>query len=672
MGGDKMPTADRQIRVLHVDDDPNFADMVADFVEREDGRFDVETATGVAVGLERLTTDEFDCVVSDYAMPERNGVAFLEAVRERFPDLPFILYTGKGSEDVASDAISAGVTEYLQKGRGTGQYATLVDSISDAVETHRAQVDPPETDRRPAPFFEDSPLVVDRGERSDSVPIDESDDAVPGGHYRTLAEQFPNGGVHYFDDELRYQFVSGEGFDAIETSPDDLVGSTIYEVESYSEGIVETLESLMTATLDGERETAELRYEGHVYRLHSAPICGTDGTITSGFFIAQDITEQHRREQELQALSTAMWASIDGMAVLDDDDEYVFVNRAHADIYGYEDPDALHGETWRTCYDADEIARFEDEILPTLYERGNWRGEAIGTRKDGSTFPQELSLSITGDQRIICVVRDITERKERERDLQRHNERLEKLVSTVSHDLRNPLTVAQGRLQLARSECDSENLDSVASSIERTLELVDELLSLARQAKDIGDLEPVALETAVVQCWGNVATGDATLNVELDRTDRRIRADPNRLRQLLANLIRNSVEHGSTSNRPEADDSVEHGSTSNRPEAGDSEESKIPRADGEAVDSVEHGSHDVTVTVGEVDGGFYVADDGPGIPADEREQVCEAGYSTAEDGVGFGLSIVRDIVTAHGWALSITESEAGGARFEITGVDVVE
>jgi signal transduction histidine kinase len=81
----------------------------------------------------------------------------------------------------------------------------------------------------------------------------------------------------------------------------------------------------------------------------------------------------------------------------------------------------------------------------------------------------------------------------------------------------------------------------------------------------------------------------------------------------------------------------------------------------------------VTVTVGELADcdGFYVADDGPGIPADERETVFESGYSTAADGTGFGLSIVEEIASAHGWAVRVTDSAEGGARFEVAGVDVV-
>ncbi|TKX41436.1 response regulator [Halorubrum sp. SD690R] len=101
------------IRVLHVDDQPDFAEMTTAFLERESDRFDTETVSSASEGLNRLAESTFDCVISDYEMPGQNGVEFLRAVREEWPDLPFILFTGKGSETVASDATSAGVTDYL-------------------------------------------------------------------------------------------------------------------------------------------------------------------------------------------------------------------------------------------------------------------------------------------------------------------------------------------------------------------------------------------------------------------------------------------------------------------------------------------------------------------------------------------------------------------------------
>ena len=128
-----------RIAVLHVDDEPDFADMTAEFIKRQDNRLTVETATSASDGLDKLAETKVDCIVSDYDMPGGSGIDFLEAVRASHPDLPFILYTGKGSEEVASRAISAGVTDYLQKESGTSQYEVLANRIKNTVEQQRAR-----------------------------------------------------------------------------------------------------------------------------------------------------------------------------------------------------------------------------------------------------------------------------------------------------------------------------------------------------------------------------------------------------------------------------------------------------------------------------------------------------------------------------------------------------
>lgn len=134
-----MVASTEQIAVLHVDDDPDFAALAAKFLERESEVIRVETATDVEEALERLHQNVFDCIVSDYDMPDGNGIEFLEAVRDDDPELPFILYTGKGSEAVASDAISVGVTDYLQKASGTSQYEVLANRIENAVGQYRSR-----------------------------------------------------------------------------------------------------------------------------------------------------------------------------------------------------------------------------------------------------------------------------------------------------------------------------------------------------------------------------------------------------------------------------------------------------------------------------------------------------------------------------------------------------
>ncbi len=137
-------------------------------------------------------------------------------------------------------------------------------------------------------------------------------------------------------------------------------------------------------------------------------------------------------------------------------------------------------------------------------------------------------------------------------------------------------------------------------------------------------------------------TGDATLSVE---TELVLDADADQLQQLLENLFRNAVEHGSTGSRDSPDDAVEHGST------------------GDRDDSPDRGAG-VTVTVGETDRGFFVEDDGVGIPPENRDTVFEAGYTTSSQGTGFGLNIISQVAAAHGWEVTVSEGAEGGARFE--------
>ena len=194
--------------------------------------------------------------------------------------------------------------------------------------------------------------------------------------------------------------------------------------------------------------------------------------------------------------------------------------------------------------------------------------------------------------------------RERERELRRKNERLEEFAGVVTHDLRNPLQIAGGRIDLVRETGDLSHLDRVEAALAREAEV---------------EPEPVAFGAAAREAW-TVVEGEGTFELAETAT---IRADRDRLVRLLENLFANSVEHG---------------------------------------------GEDVTVWAGTTEEGFYMADDGVGIPPERREEVFESGFSTAEAGTGLGLGIVAELVEAHGWEIEIDESEAGGARFEVTGV----
>ncbi|QRV17178.1 HAMP domain-containing histidine kinase [Haloterrigena salifodinae] len=223
-------------------------------------------------------------------------------------------------------------------------------------------------------------------------------------------------------------------------------------------------------------------------------------------------------------------------------------------------------------------------------------------------------------------------------ELKGKNEDLQDFANIVSHDLRNPLSVAEGYLDLAVETGDEEYVQEVEDAHERIDRIIEHTLTLARQGQGIDDAEPVNLELITRQAWRTVETPDATLNVADSMT---FDADPDRLRQLFENLFRNAVEHGSTDPDSQDDDS----------EPGETDDELV-----------------VTVGTLEEGNGFFVADDGPGIPVSERSRIFERGYTDSDDGTGFGLHIVREIVDAHRWSIAVTDSDSGGARFEIDGV----
>ncbi|MFD1645717.1 sensor histidine kinase [Haloarchaeobius litoreus] len=248
----------------------------------------------------------------------------------------------------------------------------------------------------------------------------------------------------------------------------------------------------------------------------------------------------------------------------------------------------------------------------------------------------------------LFYLRDVTEREHRERELERQNERLDRFASLVSHDLRNPLSVAEGYVELAQDTGEVSHLDDVAVAHERMEELIDDVLAMAREGETVTDPETVRIGEVARTAWDTVETGDATLAVETDGT---VCAAPTRLRRLLENLFRNAVEHGSTGSPTQSGGGVEHGHSA--------------------------GSTGLTVTVGtlpdaggDAPGGFFVADDGVGIPSDRRDAVLDDGYTTNTDGTGLGLSVVQSIADAHGWDVRVTDGAHGGARFEFTGAVV--
>lgn len=846
------------IRVLHVDDEPDFADLTATHLERQHDQLTVETERDPEAGLERLENGGFDCIVSDYDMPGTTGIDLLEAVRETHPNLPFILYTGKGSEEIASEAISAGVTDYLQKESNTDQYAVLANRIENSVAQYRAEQAAEQTRRRLAELAGNSTdclwmfdhtweelLFISGYEavwgRSEAQIREDPQDFLDGVHPedRDTAEgamqRLSNGRSIDVEiriltnaEETRWVWVKGtpirdEGGDmvrvvgftrditerkrkeraldernvvlqtvlenlsagilvededrnvvvandqltemlAIPASAEELVGSDCAEAAAQvkdrfteSEEFIEGIETRLAERSPDRDDELELD-DGRILSREYVPYTHPDGD--ANLWIYQDVSEYKQRERDLELQETILETVPEGVFVVDTEGGIL-------DMYGSVDAmtghsrDELQGKSFQTLVEAgvftersiekhaeavrdliaadDDVVTYEVEASPgpetsrtyevrlTLLPDERYEG-TIGVARDvtertkrarrleelheeteyaldgtdsliwaidldtdhferirgpidsvfsedvqdiqdvdefieGFVHPDDrgefarLYASLTagsadfmeltfrtnpanGDVRwievegytqtqddtelLIGLSTDGTDKRRREQELERQNERLEEFTGVVSHDLRNPLSVASGRVELAKADCDSEHLEGAQSALSRMETLIDDLLVLARDGKQVQDTEPVDLARVGRVCWQNVATGNASVSVETDQT---IQADPSRLKQLLENLMRNAIDHG---------------------------------------------GKDVVVTLGDLPDGFYVADGGPGIPPDERDVVFEMGQTSTEDGTGFGLAIVEEIAEAHGWEISITDSEHGGARFDIEGVARVQ
>ena len=864
------------ITVLNVDDDRSLLELTREFLEREDDRFDIETATSADDGLDAIRDRRPDCIVSDYDMPGTNGIEFLRAVREDFPDIPFVLFTGKGSEAVASEAISAGVTDYLQKGTGTEQYELLANRIANAVQARRAarnatrqeelmrlteftgntggweldlesqellltdgarelvglpkeetitpaealtlfhpddrtdvttaieraaetgeqvqdvwRIQPTEgetkfIDMTVAPDASETDATTLRGAfnditeqrnrertltelnrttqrllRADSrhdvakigieaardvlglpanavhfstadgtelVPAAQTAESVSlvgtaptlpvadsiagrayqrgepivvedasrdpdaynpdtslGGHcYLPLAdhgvliagaekptrfnrtkttggtllagnivaaldriergdaaaeyekrlslffEESPLGAIQW-DEEFRFERLNQRAQEILGYSETELRGASWERIvaDGDRDPVGDIVEDLLDA--DGGRyiinENVTRSGEIRTCEWHNRAVTDSNGDVRAIFSQFRDITERERRKRQLEEYETILTALNDAVYVVDEDGRFRYVNDAFVELVGY-DRDEIIGNTPSLIKPEEGIETAERMLGRVLSSDGS---ETVSFEvsiqpRDGDAILCEDQMGVLpyeGDEFVgsVGTLRDITESKQRTRKLERQNDRLEEFASVVSHDLRNPLSVARGRIELAADAHDTPELTEAVDALDRSEALIEDLLTLARQGERVGEREHVDLAEIARDVWETTETEDATL---VPAADRGIDADRSRLRQALENLFVNAVRHGGPG---------------------------------------------VTVTVGTMDDGFYVEDTGPGIPESRREEAFEAGFSTAETGTGFGLRIVEQVATSHGWTVEVTEGTSGGARFEFTGVE---
>ncbi|MXV61625.1 PAS domain S-box protein [Natronorubrum sp. JWXQ-INN-674] len=316
----------------------------------------------------------------------------------------------------------------------------------------------------------------------------------------------------------------------------------------------------------------------------------------------------------------------EGMLTIDQESKIVYSNPAVEEILGYSQEELIGSSKMKIIPERLESvhAAALDAYVDTGERNIDWDGmELPALHKEGHEVPTLISLrehEHNGDQYFTGIIRDITEQQRREEQLQEQRDRLNEFADILTHDIRTPLSVAQGYTEVAQENHNSPELDEVSESLDRIDTLVDTVLELSKSGQLIGETEPIDIEAYIHKSWDSVETQEDTL--QIDDELGQIVADTSRFQELLENLFRNAVDHSDEAVR------ISVGSLAEEP-------------------------------------GIYVADDGPGIPSSVHTDVFEHGYSTNQAGTGYGLSIVQQVVQGHGWEIDITESAEGGARFEI-------
>ncbi|THE65418.1 PAS domain S-box protein [Salinadaptatus halalkaliphilus] len=613
-------------RVLYVGDDLA-TERGLDDCRREPT---VTSLADPAAAIDRLASDDIDCVVCDAAFDEAvemDGLDLLRTIRDRDPSLPVILVTD-GSPEQTTAAIAAGVTDLHTTTSPDTATPTLASRVDVAVDS--------------------AGTAVDSVAGESTTPVGASDDGIA----TTETDSFQL--VELFTDIDRYRPVIDGIADPVYVLDDEGVciaanrawsaytghDRSVFVGRHAREFLDEQEYETASATVanlyaeDGGRDAFEMTIEtatGETRRVEVNVTVVTDetGAYAGSIGVMRDITERKARTRELGQYEAIVETAPIGLLAVDADGYLRWHNEVFTEDLGIDRE--IVGTHFTEIVDDGFVPEmvldnYLDRVRHLLSdenddERVTYETEWVDANGDRGVTEFNMGLLPLEDGEFAGTVhafRNVTERVEYHAELERQNDRLEQFASIVSHDIRNPLNVASGYLDILEAEHDDDELEEIQWALERMEELIDDLLTLARYGRTVDERERVVLDEVLAESWAGVDTADATLVAAIDGS---IIAHESRIRELFENLFRNAIEHGGL---------------------------------------------DVTVTVGRIDGeadGFFVEDDGGGLP--DTEDIFEFGHTTAEDGTGFGLGIVSDIASAHGWSITACQGASGGARFEV-------
>lgn len=713
------------ISVLHVDDESDFAELTAEFLEKESEQLSVNTETSAADALERIRQRDLDCVVSDHDMPDMTGIELLKRVRDDYPELPFILFTGKGSEEVASKAVSAGVTDYLQKETGTDHYTLLANRIENAYDRHQSQRAVEQQKRRLKTLVSNLPGVVYRCRNESGWPMDSVE-----GECKTLTgysvDQLEDGTVLWGDD-----IVHPDDHDELSNE----IQRAVADDDSF--------QSTYRITTAGG-ETKWVWERGRSVATPEQSAGRLEGFIT-------DITDQKQRERRFEAIFNNTYQFT---GLMEPDGTIIEANETALSFAGIERDAVIESKLWESAWfqsndHAQTVAR---NAVETAQDGEMFRDEIQIQGEDDDAFVDFSVRPVTNEDgevtELIPEGRNISKLQQQNETLRKRNRQFEAifndpnlLVGLLALDgtIRDINETAMGYIDADRDEVLGQMfwdapwwtdeqisdvkrwIDDAASGEYVTYEAVHpsedgegitvegsfrpvtddgEVTRIVASAKDVTERKQRERElrerkerfdefTSFVShdLQSPISTVQGRLELALETGDmthvESAAAAIDRVDDLRDNLV-NSLRTGDIVSSTEQSDVEtileEVWTTADPPETASFTVEAQVRLDVDADafqrllenlvgNSIEHGDETVNIRVGGLDDGMYYEDSGPGIDPDLRDRVFTPGFSTknGEEGIGMGMASVRQIVLAHGGSISIGDAEQlDGVRFEIT------
>lgn len=472
-------------------------------------------------------------------------------------------------------------------------------------------------------------------------------------------------GIFWKDRDCRYLGANTKFLNYLSlNSLDDLVGKNDFElpwaeVDSgfYRAELARNVDNAIMETGESRMRVAEVVHPKDGFQLwletNKLPLRNVLGDIVGILGTYQDVTDRYKAELKLKRQLAAIEAAVDGIAILQDG-HYMYLNSSHVTMFGYGSAAELLGQSWRILYSEAELARFDREVFPVLQAQGSWTGEAIATRKDGSTFPEQLSLTFSEDGLLICVCQDITDRRAAEAELQRTNAELERatrlkdeFLANMSHELRTPLNAILGMTEALQDQIFGTITEKQANALQTVERSADHLLALINDILDVAKIESgqmtldcryVAVEELCASSLNFIQQQAQKkrirIKTEIPRRLPDLFADEIRVRQALLNLLTNAVKF--------------------TPEGGAIALTVSTLSEGQA--------HYLR---------FTVQDTGIGIAPENISKLfqpfvqIDSALNRKYMGTGLGLALVRRIAELHGGRVGLTSELGQGSCFTL-------